>query len=65
VRSRLYRNGTAVGTEIVASGPVQSSLDLACSAGDTVELYVRGYSYMGTYGEVGGLAACINWNNGF
>lgn len=63
--SRLYKNGTAVGTQITATTATSSSLDLACTAGDVVQIYLRGYDYWGTYGYCGGLVACIDWDNGF
>lgn len=65
VYSQLYRNGSAVGTQLSVAGTTQASLDLACEAGDTVEIYLRGYNYAGLYGDAGGLAACIQWDNGF
>lgn len=65
VYSQLYRNGSAVGTQLSVTGTTQASLDLACEAGDTVEIYLRGYNYSGLYGDAGGLVACIDWDNGF
>lgn len=66
IKSRLYKNGTAVGTQKSTTGSLACSEDLACAAGDTVTLYFGGYEYWSSYyGGVGGLCACINWNNGF
>lgn len=65
-RSRLYCNGTAIGTEESSSVAKACSLDYSFSAGDEIELYFRGFSdgwY--SYGGCGGLCACIDWNNGF
>ncbi len=67
IRTRLYRNGTAIGTEQTqSSGAKTCSLDVDCSAGDTIELYARAGSYWGyACGACGGLCACIDWDNGF
>lgn len=65
VKSQLYRNGTAVGTQQTSQGSDAYSLDLACSANDQVTLYLAGYNYGGYFGGGGGLCACINWDNGF
>lgn len=67
--SRLYRNGTAVGSQQSTSGTADGnySLDLACAAGDTVEIWLRGgKSAFGStiYGCAGMLAACIDWDLG-
>lgn len=66
VKSQLYQNGVAVGSQKTTTGATVCSLDLECAAGDTITVYVTGYSYWGTmYGTIGNLVACINWNNGF
>ena len=65
--TQLYRNGTAVGTQqSTNSGVGTYHLDLACAAGDTVVVRLKGGSYWSTtYGAAGGFVACIDWDNGF
>ena len=65
--TQLYRNGTAVGTQqSTNSGVGTYHLDLACAAGDTVVVRLKGGTYWGaTYGAAGGFVACIDWDNGF
>ena len=66
VKSQLYQNGVAVGSQQMTTSSIVCSLDLECAAGDAITVYVTGYSYWGTiYGTIGNLVACINWNNGF
>lgn len=67
IRTQLYRNGTAIGTQQSKSnGAASCSLDVVCAAGDTITLYARAGSYWGyACGACGGLVACIDWDNGF
>lgn len=68
ISSQIYQNGIAVGSQVsVSGGDVGDfSLDLACAAGDTIEIYALAGSYWGyACGGVGGLCACIDWDNGF
>lgn len=65
--TRLYKNGTAQGSSQSLSGDngySSCSIDLACAAGDNVEVYgqCRGTNYPIA---VGNLVACIDWDNGF
>lgn len=66
-QTRLYKNGTAAGTSKshTGDGDAQFSEDMACAAGDTIEVWLKGASKWGTlYGAAGNLAACINWDIG-
>lgn len=66
VKSRLYKNNTAVGTERTSSTTTAYSEDITCNAGDTVTLYLAGFKYWGDmHGGCGGFCACIDWDNGF
>lgn len=66
VKSQLYQNGVAVGSQQTTTSSIVCSLDLECAAGDAITVYVTGYDYWGVmYGTIGNLVACINWNNGF
>lgn len=62
VKSRLYVNGSAKGTEHSSQTPEVCTEDLTVSANDVVTLWVRGYSDSGTWGSVSDLTACIDWN---
>lgn len=65
--TRLYKNGTAVGTTHTHTGDGDSvfSEDLECAAGDVVEVYFKGLYYFRVYyGSAGNLAACIDWDIG-
>ncbi len=65
--SRLYRNGSAVGSAITSwtgSYYQANSLDLSCSKDDVIDIYVRSRS-TSYYVSAGFLTACINWDNGF
>lgn len=72
----LYQNGSASGSSASApttpTAPV--SIDLACSAGDTVEVYGQGVASSSssgwggsstTYVRVLGMVAAIDWDNEF
>lgn len=66
VKSRLYKNNTAVGTQQSCNSTATYSEDLECAAGDVLTLYSAGYDFWGEiYGGVGGFCACIDWDNGF
>lgn len=68
IYTRLYKNGSAVGSQhsVGALRDLDISEDIACEAGDTVVIYLRGQDYLGeVYGACSALIACINWNNGF
>lgn len=66
VYSRLYKNGTAVGTQKSTTNEAMCPTeDLSCSAGDVIAIWTRGYSYGGTWGSSGMLVACIDGDNGF
>ena len=66
IKSQIYKNGTAQGSEITTTSTQACSIDLACAAGDVITLYFAGYNYYGTIsGGCGGLCACIDWDNGF
>ena len=66
VKSRLYKNNTAVGTQQTCNSTATYSVDLECAAGDVLTLYSAGYDFWGEiYGGVGGFCACIDWDNGF
>lgn len=66
VKTRLYKNGTAVGTQKSTATTLSCSEDITCVAGDTVTVYLAGYSFWSEmYGGCGGLCACIDWDNGF
>lgn len=61
VNSRLYVNGSAVGSQV--SGRDAMSQDLTVSAGDVVTLYAGGGSST-YYATASCLSACINWDIG-
>ena len=67
--TQLYKNGTAVGSQQTASSSEEAKVflqEIACAAGDTVEIYCRGGSSWGAVtGATGRLTACIDWDNGF
>lgn len=66
VKTRLYKNNTAVGTQRTTGSTLSCSEDLTCVAGDVITIYLAGYEFWGEiYGGVGGFCACIDWNNGF
>lgn len=62
VTTQLYKNGSAVGTSHVSQAPEPLNDDVACEAGDVVELWLKGYSDGGTYGNIAGLIAAIDWD---
>lgn len=63
VKSRLYKNNTAVGTQRTSATTTAYSEDITCNAGDTVTLYLAGFNFWGEmYGGGGGLCACIDWD---
>ena len=65
VKSRLYKNNTAVGTQRTSATTTAYSEDITCNAGDTVTLYLAGFNFWGEiYGGGGGLCACIDWDIG-
>lgn len=65
ISSRLYVNGTAVGTthEITGEADEVYTLDYTCKAGDVVEVYLKGGNVAGVmYGAAGNLSASILWD---
>lgn len=63
IQTRLYKNGDPVGELHSVSGTAAFLTDdIACDAGDEIEVYVKGYSDYGTYGSVPGLVGCIDWD---
>lgn len=63
--TQLYKNGSAVSGATVTWSSYQGTCtaDIACSAGDTIEIYARSRST--SYRNiVGQLVACIDWDNG-
>lgn len=66
----LYKNGTQVAENALPTNDdtkLTPSFDLECAAGDVVDVWAKcdksGYMTYTLY--VGGLIACIDWNNGF
>lgn len=61
VRTRLYKNGTAVGTEKSTNSvvPVEQSEDIACTAGDQITVQGRGATFANCI--FGGFGAHIDW----
>lgn len=63
--TQLYKNGSAVSGATVTWSSYQGTCtaDIACSAGDTIEIYARSRST--SYRNiVGQLVACIDWDTG-
>lgn len=64
--AQLYRNGSPIigATATWSSYHGTYSGDIACSAGDVIQIYAcsRSSIYKTTVGQ---LVACINWDNGF
>lgn len=66
ITSRLYKNGVAAGAQHASQYNAVWTDDIACAAGDTIIIWIKGGTQMGsTVGSAGRLAACIDWDNGF
>ena len=66
ITSRLYKNGVAAGAQHASQYNAVWTDDIACAAGDTIIIWVKGGTQMGSMvGSAGRLAACIDWDNGF
>lgn len=66
ITSRLYKNGTAAGTQHASQYNAVWTDDITCAAGDTITIWLKGGTQVGSkVGSAGRLAACINWDNGF
>lgn len=66
ITSRLYKNGTAAGTQHQSKYNAVWTDDITCAAGDAITIWLKGGTQVGsTVGSAGRLAACINWDNGF
>lgn len=64
----LYKNGESVVSNVVSSSTSVYSNDIACSEGDIIKVYAKGYSpsaWNTTSVIINGFLVCINWDNGF
>lgn len=66
----LYKNGTEAAQYTVPTNQTSettATFDVECAAGDVIALWATSakQGYMTTMVIVGGLIACIDWNNGF
>lgn len=63
--SRLYKNGTAIGSEHSGSSQlnIETEILYGLSEGDIISLWIKPYVYSSRYyyGGVGGLTASISW----
>lgn len=64
-KARLYKNGTAVGSEHVRNTTEYTTETevIECAAGDVISLWISPYVYSSRYyyGSGGGLTASISW----